>query len=64
MSKYSDKTFEKTTDDMPNQVTEVSTMEGSFIYTALWQNRVLKRTHRGNDTLQHNSWFDGYLQSV
>ena len=35
MSKYSDKTFEKTTDDMPNQVTEVSTMEGSFIYTAL-----------------------------
>jgi len=33
MSKYSDKTFEKILDDMPNRVTEVSTMEGSFIYT-------------------------------
>ncbi len=31
MSKYSDKTFEKILDDMPNRVTEVSTMEGSFI---------------------------------
>ena len=35
MSKYSDKTFEKILDDMCKQVTEVSTMEGSFIYTAL-----------------------------
>ena len=35
MSKYSDKTFEKVLDDMCRRVTEVSTMEGSFIYTAL-----------------------------
>lgn len=34
MSKYSDKTFEKILDNMPNRVTEVSTMDGSFIYTA------------------------------
>ena len=31
MSKYSDKIFEKVLDDMPNQVTEVSTMEGSYL---------------------------------
>ena len=35
MSKYSDKTFEKILDDMCRRVTAVSTMEGSFIYTAL-----------------------------
>ena len=38
MSKYSDKTFEKILDDMCKRVTEVSTMEGSFIYTALVAN--------------------------
>ena len=35
MSKYSDKTFEKILDDMCRRVKECSTMEGSFIYTAL-----------------------------
>ena len=30
MSKYSDKTFEKILDDLPNRVTEVSTMEWLF----------------------------------
>ena len=35
MSKYSDKTFEKILDDMCKRVKECSTMEGSFIYTAL-----------------------------
>ena len=35
MSKYSDKTFEKILDDMPNRATEISTIEDSFIYTAL-----------------------------
>ncbi len=32
MLKYSDKTFEKILDDMPNRVTEVSTMEVSFYW--------------------------------
>ena len=35
MSKYSDKTFEKTLDEMPNRVKECDALEGSFIYTAL-----------------------------
>ena len=35
MSKFSDKTFEKILDDMCKRVKECSTMEGSFIYTAL-----------------------------
>ena len=35
MSKYSDKTFEKILDDMCRRVKECSTIEGSFIYTAL-----------------------------
>ena len=35
MSKYSDKTFEKILDEMPNRVKECDALEGSFIYTAL-----------------------------
>ena len=35
MSAYSEKTFEKILDEMCKRVTECSTMEGSFIYTAL-----------------------------
>ena len=35
MSKYSDKTFEKILDQMPNRVKECDALEGSFIYTAL-----------------------------
>ena len=35
MSKYSDKTFEKILDEMPNRVKECDAVECSFIYTAL-----------------------------
>ena len=33
MSKYSDKTFEKILDEMPNRVKECDALEGTFIYT-------------------------------
>ena len=59
MSAFSEKSFEKILDDMCKRVTECSTMEGSFIYTALAPFAMeLAELYMKLDSIENNGFAD------